>query len=674
MGKGLYFKLAKENLRRNRRMYFPYAVAVAVMSGVFFIILNTVLCESISNMSFGNTMRVMLLFGLVVMALFTYGYMLYLNSFLIKNRRREFGLYGILGLEKRHVGRIILLENTMLNLGSLALGLLCGTVFGKLAFMVLLALTNVAPDSRFELSLPAYLITVLGFGAIFLTATIYNQFQVRLANPIDLINGEKKGEKKLRGVPLMTVVGLICLGGAYYFAIATKDKAIAIGMFWPAVILVIIATNLLFLAGSQFVLRAIRRTPRLYYRPNTFISVSGLMHRLKQNAAGLSNICILSTMVLVTISGVCALYFGQEEMIKGFFRNDLEIAVYYDAGEVQSRQLDDTLNELRLMASERGYAIDSLYAYHSKQETALLSDGQLAFKDQNGNYNLTDSEASIQTVSVLIMPLEDYSCISGQNRVLQKDELLVIAEPSVQESKTVQAGGKSFQVQEWIREFPLLQPKEETIKQVFLVAGDMEKCRELGQAVNPSSGDSNWAVEFCMNFTGGDYVERAEFSRNVADHLGKRMAEQLSVTLVHSSGIDEYRAESYGVYGGLLFLGIFFSLLFITNTVLIMYFKQVSEGYEDRARYEIMRKVGMSNQEVRNTINRQVLIVFFLPLAGALMHILAATNMITQILNAFVMTNNALTLACIAVTSAVYILIYLLVFRITARTYYKIVR
>lgn len=462
MAKGFYFRLAKTNLLRNKVLYLPYSVAVVILSAMFFIILNIVFSESISNMNFGGTTQALLRIGLVIMGIFTFGYMLYINSFLVKRRKKEFGLYGVLGLEKRHVGRVVLWENSLLNLSALAVGLLAGTVLGQLMFQLLLLLVKSAPGSVFDYSLSAYVVTVLYFGAVFLVATLYNQMQVRLANPVDLLAGPKRAEKRVRLVIPMTLLGCLCLGAAYWYSITVEETGAAMLGFWPAVLLVIGATWALFTAGSVFVLGRLRKNKNFYYRPGNFIAVAGLSHRLKQNAAGLANICILSTMVMITVGGCCALYFGQEAIL------------------------------------------------HER-------------------------------------------------------------------------------------------------------------------------------------YPDGIYIAGA-------------------------------RADSYSLFGGFLFMGVLFALLFLVNTVLIIYFKQLSEGLEDRERFVILRQVGLSDAEVKRTIDRQVLVVFFLPLLFALCHVAAAGNLMVRCMEAFHLYEADITLLCLGITGLAFSLVYLCVYKATARVYYRLLQ
>lgn len=652
-----------------------------MISAMFFIILNTILSKSIANMSYGATTMAILTVGLVVMGLFTFGYLLYLNSFLIKRRKNEFGLYGILGLEKRHVCRVIFIESTFLNMSALFAGLLCGTVFGKLIFMVLLMLLNVAPGSRFDLSFYAYMITVGYFCIVFVLSTFYNQLQVRLSNPIDLINGSKKGEKKVRGVLLKTILGFICVGVAYFGSISASGVAFALLFFWPAVILVIIGTNLLFTGGSQFVLQRIKNNPRVYYKPRNFISVSGLMYRMKQHASGLANICILSTMVLVTVSFVFSLYFGQENILRAQHPVDYALRFSY-SGDIKNIDLTEAYAEIETYAAQHEITIDRLYTFTGYQDNVVISDnGEMFFKDQEGFFDTNGMEDYVNMYKLYVIPLTEFNRITAGNETLDEQEILILSNKAVNMQHDLDINGSIYHVKS-ISGDTLLTACENAPRTnaVFIVTKDIAACEALHGAVNPNiQNDRTYSDDYLatvieMNYSGEDFQARMDFVSKARDILGAAVRSQITPASSSYSSIDTSRSEGYGLYGGLMFIGLFFVVLFIVNTVLIMYFKQIFEGYEDRMRYEIMRKVGLSDAEVRTTINRQVLIVFFLPLITALAHILAASNIITQILNAFIMTDHVLTLVCIDVTSAVYSLIYILIFRATARTYYKIVK
>ena len=635
MAKGLYYRLAKTNLSRNRLMYLPYFIATALISSMFFIIFSVVLSKSVSNMSFGGTMVGMLTVGVVVMAIFTFCYMLYINSFLIKRRKKEFGLYGILGLEKRHVSRIILLENVMLNLSALAAGLLCGTVFGKLVFMALMAALKTAPGSMFQLPLQAYGFTAAIFFVIFIATTIYNLLQVHLANPINLIHGEKKGEKKVRFVIPLTIIGLLFVGGAYWFSITVKAMGMALSLFWPAVILVILGTHALFVAGSQFVLRALQKSSRFYYKARNFITISGLMHRLKENAAGLANICILSTMVIVTISSCCSLFFGQEEILHTQNPDDYTFTMYNDGEGGLVYDADKMSIALNKLAARNNVSIENMIHYEYLTGSAAFKDGTLLF----GNYSFKD-DAYLYHRNARIITQKEFAAVSGKNQALGAGEILILSNDKISPIKTLDINGKTYTVRGILTDTPFTSGKNsKDIDALFFVTVGEPEAQTLAATLRGGDSKANPRLAVVLNLSGTneDKAAFAKESRNVvSNEIGRPANSDIGFSV---SSIDLNRSESYGTFGGLLFMGTFFAILFLTNTVLIIYFKQVSEGYDDRERFVILQKVGMSDEEVRQTINRQVLIVFFLPVVIAFCHVLAACNIMVQILKAFVMTN-----------------------------------
>lgn len=439
----------------------------------------------------------------------------------------------------------------------------------------------------------------------------------------------------------------------------------------------IIGTNLLFVGGSQFVLQMIKNNPKAYYKPHNFISVSGLMHRMKQNASGLANICILSTMILVTISFVFSLYYGQEDILCAQNPVDFTMRASF-TGDMKDYDLNEAYSELESYAAAHDITIDNLYTFSAYQDRVFVSDGVLYFRNADGYY-ISSLPDYINTQRIFIMSLDDFNRITGENETLEENEMMILSGDALNSLTTIEINGSTFAVKSISGDTLLTDCKNsERTNGLFFVAKDAAACKILYDAVNPDFADNDedayYSVVTEMNFSGADSDSRIEFAEKSSDVLYAAINRQAEDISYSDSSIDIDRQDGYGLYGGLMFIGIFFVTLFMINTVLIMYFKQVSEGYEDRERYEIMRNVGLSDEEVRATINRQVLIVFFLPLIAALAHILAASNIITQILNGFVMTNNTLTLLCIGITSAVYTLVYVLIFRATARMYYKIVK
>lgn len=661
LGKAFYLRLALSNLRRNRRMVMPYFFATAVLSGMFFIIYNLIDSQSVANVIYGPTLQGMLSIGINVMTFFTVIYMLYINSFLMSRRKTEFGLYGVLGLEKRHVGRIIFWENLILSGGGLLLGLVSGAVFGKLVFLILMrAMHSFAPGSTFSPTLSALLSTAGVFLVIFLLTCLYNIFKVRVASPIDLLHGEAKGEKKPRFTVPITILGVLTLGGGYALSLMSAIPTIALLSFWPAVLLVIVGTLCLFTSGSVFILNRLRKNKKFYYQPRNFVAVSGLLHRMKQNAAGLANICILSTMVIITMSGCCSLFFGQEAILRDTDPYDIMLELSTTDPEKRSAAIDEVVETAHGLAEEYGASLEDLT--------------RLTWYD---TYLWTTSG---EEVSAAFFSADQFNQLAGTQYLLVSDELLLLggSEGSLQYAQD--SFGSAFTL-EHLDSVPALSLADGLIKEdtVLIIAADDQALGHALAVLFGDSSDENLAriMHECLYFNIGlsqdDGVAfTAELEERFYDSAQSARTGNSYSTNFRSIFTD--RASSLGTYGGLLVLGVFFTILFLTNTVIIIYFKQVSEGMEDRERFTIMQKVGMSDAEVRSTINRQVLIVFFLPLVGALLHTAAAVNIMVRLLELFWLYDIGITLTCMGVISLCFAVVYITVYRFTAKTYYKIVK
>lgn len=570
MRKFFYFRLALSNVRRNKITYLPYLVATAVMSGVFLLIAGLLFSKGLTNTPSGDTARMLFAFGLVVYALFTFFFMLYINNFLIKRRKKEFGLYGILGLDKRHVGRVLVWENTFVFGGGLICGIAIALVFGRLLFLVLMKLIHAIPGSTFSIPLIAYGLMAALFFLIFFVTSIANVIRVHTASPITLLSSEKSGEKDKKGLLPLAILGMILLCGAYYFAWTTEVPGLALSIFFPLAIAVILATYLLFLCGSIVVLRLLRMKKSLYYQADHFVTISGMFHRMRQNARGLATICILSTMLVVTVSGTLSLYLGREQMTRGMYPFDAEVYVTESATTQQIVDYDATLQKI---AAENNVTL-------SADESKLIT--ELPEGEEYRRNNFVWAESEFVEVPTLIFYDDAYR---------------------------------------------------------MDIAGKTEDCLAFVQAV------------------------RDQYSLSFSETPGLIVSDFYTAT-----------EDGYGFYGGLLFLGAFFAVLFLAVAVLILYFKQVTEGYEDKERFEILQKVGMDDEQVKKTINVQVLWVFFLPLAATALHMLFASKIMAWMLRLFMLYDWGLVLTCIGGTLAAFTLLYFVIYRVTARTYYRIVR
>ncbi len=667
MAKNFYLRMAAANLRRDKGMYVPYAVSYIIFSAIYFMVVTLMTTDGLKNVPEKDSIKSMFALGMIVMNITTVIFMLYINSFLIKRRKKEFGLYGILGLEKRHVSRIIIFENFILSFISLVLGIISSCVFGNLVFLLLLNTLKVSPDSHFSLTWHPFVITTALFAVIFVLTTAFNFIQVRTANPIDLLKGGQVGEKKVRFVLLKTMIGTALLIAAYYMANTVKNGGAALNQFFVAVIMVIVATNLLFQAGSQFVLKRLKNRKKFYYKANNFIAISGLFHRMKQNAAGLANICILSTMVLVTISTCVALYLGQEDMLKYNNPNDLEIMVHDQLSEEKINSINDIIEK---EASEKGIKIRDLYKYYRATSSVFLLNGRiLPYNSPEIDRNIPMYELWSHIRGLQVVPLAEYIAVTGDNRELADNEVLLVTDKENLEVIDTKTFGKDYVIKDTLSDTVFNIGKNTPVTDIFLVTADEQSAEKLLENIYQQNWDDTKSYKFVLNMEGNE-KDLLDFTYSLKEKIVSA-AEDKTISI---SSIDLRRQEDYSLFGGLLFLGIFFTIMFLCATVLIIYFKQVSEGYDDRERYEILQKVGMDDKEVKKTISRQILLVFFLPLAAAVLHLSAARHMILKMLESFYLFDTMLSTVCIIGSGVIFAVIYVCVYKFTARTYYRIIK
>ncbi|WOO37360.1 ABC transporter permease [Anaerocolumna sp. AGMB13020] len=668
MAKNFYLRMAAANLRRDKGMYVPYAISYIIFSAIYFMVVTLMTTDGLKNVPEKDSIKTMFALGMIIMSITTIIFMLYINSFLIKRRKKEFGLYGILGLEKRHISRIIIFENFILSSISLVLGIVSSCVFGNLIFLLLLKTLKVSPDSHFSLNWQPFSITTVLFAIIFVLTTAFNFIQVRTANPIDLLKGEQVGEKKVRFVLLKTLIGTALLVTAYYMANTVKNGGAALNQFFVAVLMVIVATNLLFQAGSQFVLHRLKSRKKFYYKAKNFIAISGLFHRMKQNAAGLANICILSTMVLVTISTCVALYLGQEDIIRYNNPNDLEIIIHDRLSEEKINSINDIIDK---EASAKGIMIQDFYRYNRAATSSvfLLNGKILPYNSPEIDRDTPMYELWSQIRGLQVVPLAEYIAVTGDNRELADKEVLLLTDKEDLKLIDMKTLDKDYVIKDTLIDTVFNKGKNTPVTDIFLITADEQNAEKLLENYYQQKWDDASSYKFILNMEGNE-KDQLEFTYNLKEKLISA-AEGNTITV---SSIDLRRQEDYGLFGGLLFLGIFFTIMFLCATVLIIYFKQVSEGYDDRERYEILQKVGMDDREVKKTISRQILLVFFLPLAAAVLHLSAARHMIIKMLESFYLFDTMLSTVCIIGSGVIFAVIYVCVYKFTARTYYRIIK
>ncbi len=649
MSSRIYAKLAVTNIKNNRKTYFPFLLT-SVLTVMMYYMMDTLA----RNDSIGNrNVTTVLTLTIPVMALFSLIFLFYTNSFLIKRRKKEIAVYNILGMGKNHIGRMITIETLIIWAVSLALGILGGMVLGKLMHLLLLRILQYDVGIRFQISAPSILYTAVLFTFIFFMNWLYNLFQVRLANPVELLRGGNVGEREPRTKWLLALVGAAAMGAGYYLALTTERPIDAIDTFIVAVILVIIGTYCLFIAGSIAVLKALRRKKNFYYKANHFTAVSGMIYRMKQNAAGLANICILSTIVLVLVSSTVSLYAGMEDILDQRFPYDYCITTADASDPATIPSIEEIVDE-ELSAHHVEKKDGMSYRYGA---TAMIRQSDTTFTNsQTVDYTVEDMQ------EMYFIPLEDYQKVQGDPTELAPDEVILFTTDEGSYGRdTITVNGKELKVVKELKDFRL---EDKSVARVvtgwYLIMPDEQSILDMGVV--------NGALQYSTYFDmGGSQDDCLAAVQSIADRIGQEVPGAVCENRELS------RENFFALYGSLFFIGLYLGIMFLVATVLIIYYKQISEGYDDRERYQIMQKVGMGKREVRRSIRSQVLMVFFLPLVMAVVHIAVAFNVIDKLLAMLGLVNTPLFLACTAATVLVFALFYVAVFAVTAREYYKIV-
>ncbi len=660
MSKSFYFKLAAENIKKNSKTYIPFMLTCIITIAMFYIILSLSGNPGIAAMRGASFITMFMSIGSVTVGIFAVIFLFYTNSFLIKRRKKEFGLYNILGMEKRHISVVVFIEIFYTAAISLIIGLPGGILLDKLMYLIISRLLNVEVTLGFYVSVESLIASVIFFGAIFFFIFLNTLRQICFSNPIELLKGESMGEREPKTRWLMTVLGVGCLGAGYYISVTTRDIVSAFMMFFLAVILVILGTYMLFTAGSVFILKTLRKNKRYYYKTKHFISVSGLIYRMKQNAAGLANICILSTMVLVMISSTSCLMMGMDEILKENFPYDLTLEVrrayWSEDSEEKLSQFDEAVDIITEYEKEISRA-DFLYVMDF---VGYFQDGKVSFEGMSSPYFLC------------FVTAEDYNKAFGGELVLKKGE--IAAAPLNKDdanfnSESINLFGIECKIKEKADYFYAHNGDNNVIaEKAAIILSDIDAMHELSDKyrefyeISESGYRGDKVIN--INFTANDEKRHNAILSDLAEKTG-------DFVLLTSRADGKY--NFLDLYGGLFFLGLFLGTLFIMAAVLIIYYKQISEGYDDKKRFEIMQNVGLSKGEVRASIHSLVLTVFFLPLVMAGIHMTAAFPILKSLLEGMGMTKTWLFLSCTAVSFLVFAVFYIVVYLLTARSYYKIV-
>lgn len=671
MGK-LYFKLAKTNLSNNKPFYIPYIISSIITVAMLYMMSFLSDNKGLNKIMGADSLAIIFRLGVGIIVIFSYIFLFYTNSFIIKRRKKEIGVYNILGMEKRHLSKVLFVETIYSAIISLVCGIIVGIAFSEFILMVLYGIIGIHKTVEFFVNIHGIILCVVSFGILFLLTFLYNFMQIKLANPIELLRGTNVGEREPKTKIFMTIVGVVCLAIAYYIAITTENPLNVLTLFFVAVLLVIIGTFALFTAGSIALLKLLRNNKKFYYNKRHFMAVSGMLYRMKQNAAGLASICILSTMVLVVISTTVSMYVGIQDELMARYPNDVCVTVDYNSVIDKSSEIEKAIFD----------EIDSAEVKNKKAFSYLS-----VFVGQKGDNFTTDKEHLSFQNSYLFYILSKDDFIKRDNSFkdkignISKGEAVVVLNKKY-DKKDIKIFGKNYKVN---KSFEHTEDNDlymiSTLNGLgYIILDNDESVQELYdmQEKMLGKGANYYTNKIRFDFKSGNKKQKAAAYKKIDNAVKKYFKENKNDKKEISSYWVESRQENeqnfYLLYGGLFFLGIFLGTMFLIVTVMIIFYKQITEGYDDRERYQILEKVGMSSREVKDTIKSQIRIVFVLPIFAAAVHVTAAFPMVNRILKMLNLNNEKLFAGCLAATIIVFAVIYYLVFKVTSRAYYKIVK
>ena len=672
-----YPRLALSGIQKNRQLYLPYFLTCSGMVMMFYLLCFLSYSKGVSGMALSAFVASILRLGSIVIAVFSCAFLFYTNAFFLRRRKKEFGLYSILGMNRRNLGRILFWESAFLSLSSLAAGLLGGIAFSKLAELGLLNILKGEIDYTLRISPQSVLLTLKVFGVIFLLIFFNALRQLWFSSAIALFSSEQAGEKPPKANWALGLLGVAILGCGYYIAIAYGDNAItAIEIFFTAVLLVMAGTWLTMIFGSVLLCRLLQKNRAYYYRPAHFVSVASMAWRMKRNGAGLASICILSTMVLVMISSTACLYFGTEDALQERYPGEINLEVHLNEDATADLLSDSNtaafLQKVRSLADDMGTEPKNLFLCREVSMAGTLTDGHIA-ADLPRYRELLDSSLTLLS----FIPLSDYNALTGSSETLKEDEILLGAKRMDYQGDTLSFFDKTTcRIKRRIDDFYSSRERSMSILPgMTIVVPDIAPLLQNYGSLAEFTGNRAVSLQWTCHFdTDLDANGQASLSAKLLDaFLSSPSRERFGIDSVLCETRIQNRNDFFTMHGGLFYLGIMLSLVFLTAAVLMIYYKQICEGYEDSGRFAIMQKVGMTRREIKRSVNSQLLTVFFLPLAFSALHLCFSFPIISTMLHVFNLSNTALLGRITAVCFALFALFYLLIYRITSNTYYRIV-
>lgn len=665
-----YARLAASNIKKNRQIYFPYIITCIITIAFYYIMKSLSLNDGLDSLYGGSTIRYTLELGCNIVMIFAVIFLFYTNSFLIKRREKEFGLFHILGMEKKHLMRVVGIETLYIAVLGLGFGFLFGIILDKVMFLLILRMLGREVSLGFYISGKAISSTIVLFLVIFFLIFLNTARKLGFSKPIELLKGGNVGEKEPKANWLFAILGILSLGAGYYLAVTVQNPVAALAIFFVAVILVIAGTYLLFTAGSIVLLKILRANKRYYYKTRHFIGISGMLYRMKQNAVGLSNICILSTMVLVMVSSTTALMIGSDDLISTRYPYDFAFFAQeevYGSTDYSNREavIDQALENHGLTQKESARIRTLEFsAVREKNSFTILQDA-----------NMEDFLSDFEVLAFIT--LDDYNRTTGENRTLNDDEVLVSSNRVKINSDLFILDGFQFKIVEELKSFEYAGGgalASNIASSHIIVVKSAEILNELYEYQKEQYKDMASGIDYIY----GINVDGEEEAALSAYEEIRNGLNNLEVPENEAVGRIESKAEGaqgfYDVYGGLFFIGIFLGFLFTAAMILLIYYKQITEGYYDKDRYIIMQNVGMSQKDVKASIHSQILTVFFLPLITAGIHLVFAYPVVEKILAILNLSNTRLYVYCTIGSFAVFSLLYVAVYGWTAKLYYGIVK
>ena len=676
MKQGIYRTLAWSGIQKNKKLYVPYMLTCIGTVMMCYIISFLSTSPTFRNITGGATMQSFLSMGVGVMSVFSLIFLFYSNSFLIRRRKKEFGLYNILGVGKKHLALVLFLETLIIATITIVAGLFFGILFSKLAELCMIKILDGTATFALTLSFPSIYQTALLFVIIFAFIYLNTLRQIHLTNPIQLLRSENAGEKPPKANWIIAILGAVLLAVAYYWAVTIEDPVTALMMFFVAVVMVVVATYLLFIAGSVVICKVLQKNKNYYYKTNHFVSVSSMVYRMKRNGAGLASICVLCTMVLVMVSSTVCLYIGAEDSLRNRFPRNINLdAIASSAEMLEGQQVQQVKQLVQQITEENNTQQENILEFRTAAMGGILHGNEMLV-DESAYGNRMNAMSDIW--QIFIVPLEDYNHLMGKQETLSSGEVMIYTTKEVDYTfDTIKLQDMTFRVKKQAEGFvDNGVDSMQIFPTMYLFVPNFTEIVEPFQGLTTNTGRNLLSFHWCYAFDlPCDDTTQIEILRQIETKISLQLdnPQETSYFSISTEGVAQERTDFYAIYGGLFFLGILLGIVFIFAAVLIIYYKQVSEGYEDQSRFDIMQKVGMTKKEIKQSINSQILTVFFTPLLMAGVHLAFAFPLIRKLLMLLGLMDTQLliitTLCCYAVFGVFYGVIY----KVTSQSYFSIV-